>query len=82
MATSVVDLLNGVGLENVAVQFLPDSITGAKQVKGATEVRFLTNELAPGDLINASRKIGVICWLPREKVEAFQAKLSAPAATN
>lgn len=67
MSLSIVDLLTGAGLENVKVQFLPECIMGCKKVRGGSEVRFVTTELDPGDLIHASRKIGVICWIPRDK---------------
>ena len=64
---SIVELLTQAGLEHIKVQFLPDCIQGCKKIRGGSEVRFVTTELDPGDLINASRNIGVICWIPRDK---------------
>lgn len=65
---TIIELIERVGLENVKVQFLDESITGATATKRYTRVTFMTNEMSPGDLMQEKpRMLGIVLWLPRDK---------------
>lgn len=71
---TLIQIIEKVGPENVIVQPLNSCITGAHSRKqGMTEIRFLTEQFTPNDLLKASQgeepaKVGVIVWLPADKL--------------
>jgi hypothetical protein len=80
------DLILAIGDDNVKVQNLFDSIGSAQQTKkGGTKISFYTDAVNCTELmdVNTSKNIGLVVWLPREKVEAAVAaeKNTAPEMT-
>ena len=70
---TIIQLLEEIGLENVRVQYLHDTATGATYNKKLqmTEFRFLTTEGSAGDLLHPiANKVGIVVWVPREKFQA------------
>lgn len=64
---SLIDLLSSVGLENVSMQMLCDSLVEARNVKSETRITFLTREVATNDLLYEGKsKVGLIVWIKRE----------------
>lgn len=67
---TLVDLLNHVGLDSVRFQLLNECVCGAtkNQKTGLTKVTFETKEFSPNDLVFPSNTIGLIVWLPKDKM--------------
>lgn len=76
---NIIQFLDEVGHTKLQFQLLHDCIKGAKQCRGHVEVRFGTNEIAPGDLIGQPRRVGVVVWM--DKAEYDRAKAAARSTT-
>lgn len=67
---SLIELLEVVGLENVTVQALHECATGATMKKGGdTEVKFITGEITPGDMVGKMCRTALIVWMDAEKFD-------------
>lgn len=73
MSTSIVDLLNHVGVENVRVQFLADCAidASASSKQGVTRVTFMTENMTVSDLIRPGENVGMVVWVPRNLVPGW-----------
>lgn len=67
---SIIELIEKVGMENITVQFLSDSIVGTVTTnkKGITKFSVATKEISCGDIAMNKGKVGMIVWLPRDKI--------------
>jgi hypothetical protein len=67
---SIVDLINGVGVDNVRVQFLDQAITNINtNKKGESNVTFGTKEITATEIaVGQSRQMALILWMPRAAV--------------
>lgn len=70
------EIMRRIGDENISIQLLDQCVLGAtlKKKAGYTEVRFGTDGMQPGDLIdrNNAERIGFIVWLNRAKTKAIK----------
>jgi hypothetical protein len=67
------ELILAVGDDNVKFQNLFESLNNAStNKKGVTKISFSTNALTTNDLmdLNRAKLVGLVLWLPRDKVEA------------
>lgn len=66
------ELILSVGDENVVMQNLLNDAVGMDSTKHGTKVAFYTDQVTPADLMdpNNSQKVGLVLWLPRERVNA------------
>lgn len=75
---SIVELINHVGAENIQVQFLGECFKSADYVKKekAVKISFMTRAIGVGDLLtgNFGGKIGIILWLPENKMPPLLVK--------
>lgn len=69
------ELIQRVGVDNVGVQFLNDSVTGAKQRRGYVEVSFGTDCVSMHEL--ATNEWESIVFIVRVKRQAFEAAREA-----
>lgn len=61
-----IELLSGVGNENLIVQSLVDNLTGAQIRKnGQTELKFMTDVINPSDVMANRGRIGMVIWIDR-----------------
>lgn len=78
---NITELCARIGPENILVQPLNESITGAtyRQKLKATEVKFVTNQFSCGDLIGATAdpKIGLILWIPKRIIDSARQAIDA-----
>ena len=81
MSLSIIELLEGVGVDKVKVQFIQACVSGARTRKGGeVEVSFFTDpsNFAPSDLVMPTpRNVGMIVWMPAEDVVRVQASHKA-----
>ncbi len=73
--SGIIDLIKTVGEENVQVQPLEGSMTNiAVNRKGLSKVTFETRGITPDDVMRGGgQTVGLVLWLPRDKVAAWQA---------
>jgi hypothetical protein len=65
------ELISRVGDDNVTLQPLMECITDAKQRKTATAITFLTDQMSVAEVaIGNPKKIGLVVWLPKDKLDA------------
>ena len=76
MGLALSELCRRVGDEYIKIQNLGESLAGARSHKnGVTEVSFFTQEVSPATFVGGDEKvIGLILWLPRDRVEKAQAE--------
>lgn len=73
---SLIEFLTEVGVEDLTCQPLHACMTGSAMRKGGdTEVKFLTREITPADMVGKMRKTAFIVWMDAEKFDAALAKL-------
>jgi hypothetical protein len=67
---SITELLKRVGDNNVQVQFLHDCICGniSTDKRGITTVSFKTNAISCADFASGRGQIGIILWIPQDKM--------------
>lgn len=77
------ELILAVGDENVVMQNLLNDIQQIEKNKHGTKITFYTDAVAPEEMLGGgqTKKIGLVLWLPRDKVnEAVAAeKAKRPA---
>lgn len=66
---SLIDMLQQVGLDNVAVQPLHGSISDISITKKGTKITFLTDPVDDVRPIASGERIGLICWFDREHLK-------------
>jgi hypothetical protein len=66
------DLILAVGDENVIFQSLDKDFSSIDRIKHGTKVTFYTDAIQPEEMLGGgkTKKMGLILWLPRDKVEA------------
>lgn len=66
----IIELLQRVGEESIMLQNLVDVCSGARQSNGAVEVSFYTDQTSAAAVTGITKgdKIGLVIWLPRDKV--------------
>jgi hypothetical protein len=74
------ELIQRVGVDNVGIQFLSESITGAKQRRGYVEVSFGTDCVSMRDI--ATGQWENVVFVIRMKREAFEAARDASIAAD
>lgn len=67
---TIVEILQHVGLENVKIQRLDDSLVNSStNKKGETKITFATNQINTTEIMYGRPKMhGLILWLPRDKL--------------
>ena len=76
---TILELLTAVGIENVLVQNLINSATNFQARKGGTAITFMTDQITPGEIASdAPRKVGLVIWMPTEKVRQVEREGLAP----
>jgi hypothetical protein len=82
------ELVRRVGDEHCVIEPVDDCLQGAQSRKdGLTSLRLLTSQYTPGEIVRGdSRTLGLLVWLPRERVEAaladWRAEQSGPNTTE
>ncbi len=70
------ELISSIGDENIQVQSLLDALKSAStNTKGETTVSFFTKAVTANDLVFGGEKalrVGLIVWLPKDRVEALR----------
>lgn len=66
------ELILSVGDENVIFQNLTNDAHSIDKTKSGTRITFYTDAIHAEEFLNAgkSKKIGLVLWLPRDRVEA------------
>lgn len=68
------DLILAVGDDNVKIQNLLEAAETVNKTKHGTQIVFFTNEVQAEELLfghhSQTKNIGLVLWLPRDKVEA------------
>ncbi len=66
------ELILAVGDDNVLVQNLNNDMDSIDKTKRGTKITFYTDQLTAEEMLTERRgeKIGLVLWLPRDKVEA------------
>lgn len=66
----LIEIIQKIGPENCSHQFLDKCITQCQKKKDGTSlVTFGTDAISPNDLVQEWKFIGIILWLPRDKVK-------------
>lgn len=75
------ELILAVGDENVAFQNLLNDAQSIDKTKAGTKITFYTNAIQAEELLNGGKpeKMGLVLWLPRDRVEAAIAEEKARA---
>lgn len=70
------ELILAVGDDNVKFQNLLNDAQSIDKTKHGTKITFYTDAIAAEEFldINKSKNIGLVVWLPRDRVEAAVAK--------
>jgi len=78
----IIELLTRIGEDNVRMQNLVESATNFQARKhGDTAVTFLTSEITTSEVASGSaRHVGLVLWLPTERVKQAQADHARAAA--
>jgi hypothetical protein len=73
------ELILAVGDENVVFQNLLNDAQTVEKTKHGTKITFYTDSIHAEELLNggATKKIGLVLWLPRDRVDAAVAKEKA-----
>ena len=71
---SLKEIIDSVGQENIAVEFLHERMVGnvTKQKDGATRITFLTTQTDPTAIATDTAKVGMVLWIPRDKWAALK----------
>lgn len=66
------ELILAVGDENVVMQNLLADATSVNKTKHGTQITFYTDKVHAEELLNdgKTKNIGLVVWLPRDKVDA------------
>lgn len=65
---TIVELLGKVGADNCKVQFIHESLAGAKMRKDeVTEISFFTDAVTPDEFMGKQNKVGVVVWFDADK---------------
>ena len=73
---SISEFLDRVGIEHLTCQPLHQCMTGATMKKsGVVEIRFLTQELSPTDLMSDPRRTAWIIWMDSDRFNRAVAEL-------
>jgi hypothetical protein len=69
------ELILAIGDENIAFQVLLDAAQSVVKTKAGTKITFLTDAIQPEELLHGDKpeKMGLVVWLPRDRVEAVVA---------
>ncbi len=64
----IIDLLKGVGEDNLMLQFISGSLVKSVDKKDTqdTEITIATKQASTNQLINDTGKVGIVVWLDRE----------------
>lgn len=87
MSFGIIELLTRVGEDHVRVQNVQEVSIGVKE-RGrgrdrVTEITFVTDQITPSEfLLREPRMVGLVVWLPRERVERAQAEHEANYAAK
>mgnify|MGYP007100094249 CR=1 FL=1 len=66
------ELILAVGDDNVLMQNLLNDAQQIDKTKHGTKITFYTDAISPEEMLggNRTKKLGLVLWLPRDKVEA------------
>lgn len=66
------ELILAVGDENVVFQNLLNDVRTIDKTKAGTKITFYTDAIQAEELLNGgqTKKIGLVLWLPRDRVDA------------
>lgn len=64
-----------------AAQALDTCAKSARLANGHTSITFGTEATTPGDIMNESGPLGIVVWLPRERVKDLLAERARAATT-
>jgi hypothetical protein len=82
-AMSIIELLQHVGAENVQLQNLADSLVRADLKKHDGEITFATDRSIVHDMaINRCDKVGLILWLPKDKMPDLKSQHNVKAMAS
>lgn len=64
----IIDLLKGVGEDNLMLQFISGSLVKSVDKKSTqdTEITIATKQASTNQLINDTGKVGIVVWIDRE----------------
>lgn len=67
--TTLTELIQKIGDENISVQLLSQSMVSSKDKKrmGDTEITFATQEITTDEIYQDSGKVGLVLWIDRDK---------------
>jgi hypothetical protein len=72
---TIIELLAGVGVENVTVQNLLESMTNMRQTKGGTSITFMTDQVTAMQIMtDTDERIGIVVWLPKDRARQVRAQ--------
>lgn len=57
------EVLARIGLDNIKVQYLADSMSNIALKNSETEISFVTKEITPNDAMNGTSKTAMIVWI-------------------
>jgi len=70
--STLIDLINKVGQENITCQWVQDSLLESKtNKKGVTKITFETDAITTNELMfggEKAKKRGLVIWLPVDKI--------------
>jgi hypothetical protein len=62
------ELIAAVGDEYVQFQRLDETLLNADSTKNGTKITFVTQALNPGHVLTGTGPVGLVVWLPRDKL--------------
>ena len=76
------ELMLAVGDENIRFQNLLNDAVCIDMTPKGSKVTFYTDALDPADLLDRSncKTVGLVVWLPKDRVDAAVAKAKEPAS--
>ena len=75
---TLTDMIAVAGEENIGVQPLLPAVTNIKTRRGGgSNVTFQTDGLAPVDLVDEPRKVGIVLWFDRDDWAKVSAAIEA-----
>ena len=78
---SIIELLQHVGAENVQLQNLANSLVRVDLKKHGGEITFATDRCIVHDMVlNRCDKVGLILWLPKDKMPDLKSQQNTEIA--
>jgi hypothetical protein len=64
--TTINELFDKIGADNIGVQLLNECMTGAEASKKGTRITFLTQLLSANDIALNTGRVGLVVWVDRD----------------